>query len=59
MRKLVKYLFGFQLMQCRCGRRYLKGTFYHIHVQGLGLILWSDDFIASCQSKIIEIEIYP
>lgn len=59
MKKLIIYLFRFELMQFRLGRKLIKGHFYHINPQGLPIAdFWSDQLITSCQSKVLETEYY-
>ena len=59
MKKLIIYLFKFELMQSKLGRKFIGGHFYHIWPQGLQMAnFWSDKPITSCQSKIIETEYF-
>lgn len=60
MRKAIIYLFYYELMQRKWGRKYIGGKFYLIDPRGLSMApFWSDEIIKSCQSIVLEIEEYP
>lgn len=59
MKRLVIKLFGFELIQRKWGRKWIKGTFYLIDASSLRMgPFWSDEPITSCQSKILKQETY-
>lgn len=58
MKKILTYLFGYELMQFKFGRKFLKGDFYYVYVQGLGLVFWTEHFVDCCQSVIVKTEKY-
>lgn len=58
MKKILKYLFYRDMIQYKWGRRYFKGTYYHLYVAGLGIVFWNDKIITSCQTEIIKTESY-
>ncbi len=59
MKKLLQF-FGlkFKATQHKWGRKLFGGTYYYINVTGLGMTLWSDKEITSCQAKTITTEVY-
>lgn len=54
---LIKFL-GFELMQYKFGRKFIKGTFYCIESDITCGEFWSKQEIKSCGSRIIKKETY-